>query len=40
MTNALVWVKSEDRDQQNKQLFINSWMPTITARALGDFKYI
>ena len=38
MPNALVWRKSEDRDQQDKQLFINSWVPTITASALGDFK--
>ena len=38
MPNALVWGKSEDRDQQDKQLFIGSWMPTIPARALGDFK--
>ena len=38
MQNAPVWGKSEDRDQQDKQLIINSWMPTMTARALGDFK--
>ena len=38
MPNALVCGKSEDRDQQNKQFFIGSWMPTITTRDLGDFK--
>ena len=38
MQNAQVFGEYEERNLQNKQLFISSWMRAITARDLGDFK--
>lgn len=38
MQNAQVLVKYEERNLQNKQLFISSWMRAITTRDLGDYK--